>query len=191
MRNYEITFIVDPILSRDEIKSAARSYVEHLKGEGAEIVHVDEMGLRQLAYPINKRTTGEYFCVEFAAQNGNMIAPMELQMRRDDRIIRFLTVTLDKYGVQYNEDKRAGKIGKVKKKEKKEEKKETNTRGRNKRRGRNNNSRTRDNNDNSNAAPERRKREEKAVSTPSTPKSAVTTAAENQPVPPTNNDEEE
>ena len=118
MRNYEITFIVDPILSRDEIKSTARSYVDHIKSEGAEIVNVDEMGLRQLAYPINKRSTGEYFCVEFAAETGNLINPMEIQMRRDDSILRFLTVTLDKYGVQYNEDKRAGKIGKVKKKEK-------------------------------------------------------------------------
>ncbi|MFK7933457.1 MAG: 30S ribosomal protein S6 [Saprospiraceae bacterium] len=190
MRNYEITFIVDPILSRDEIKSTARSYVDHLKSEGAEIVHVDEMGLRQLAYPINKRTTGEYFCVEFAAPNGVLIAPMELVMRRDDRIIRFLTVSLDKYGVQYNEDKRAGKIGKVKKKEKKEEKRD-NSRGRNKRRGRNDrNSKPRENNTPV-AAPERKKREAQATSTPSTPKSAVTTAAENQPVPPPSNDEEE
>lgn len=189
MRNYEITFIVDPILSRDEIKSTARSYVEHLKNEGAEIVHVDEMGLRQLAYPINKRTTGEYFCVEFAAVNGNLINPMELQMRRDDRVIRFLTVTLDKYGVQYNEDKRAGKIGKVKKKEKKEEKRD-NSRGRNKRRGRNDrNSKPREKAPV--AAPERKKREAQAASTPSTPKSAVSTAAENQPVPPPSNDEEE
>lgn len=124
MRNYEITFIVDPVLSRDEIKSTARAYVDHLKNEGAEIVHVDEMGLRQLAYPIKKRTSGEYFCVEYKSVNGELIAPMELVMRRDERILRFLTVTLDKYGVKYNEDKRAGKIGKVKKKEKKVEKNE-------------------------------------------------------------------
>lgn len=188
MRNYEITFIVDPILSRDEIKSTARSYVEHIKSTGATIVHVDEMGLRQLAYPINKRSTGEYFCVEFSAENGTLINPMELQMRRDDRIMRFLTVSLDKYGVQYNEDKRAGKIGKVKKKEKKEEKKETRGRRDNRRRG---NNRNRNNSNQENNAPtERQKREKRATATPSTPKPAVATAAVNNPVPPPSDEEE-
>ncbi|MEM6723996.1 MAG: 30S ribosomal protein S6 [Bacteroidota bacterium] len=110
MRQYEITFIVDPVLSSDEIKQTADNYVDHLKGEGCTIVHVDEMGLRQLAYPINRRNSGVYFCVEFQSENGNFIEKMELAMRRDARIMRFLTVSLDKYGVKYNEDKRNGLI---------------------------------------------------------------------------------
>ena len=110
MRQYEITFIVDPVLSSDEIKQTADNYVEHLKGEGCTIVHVDEMGLRQLAYPINRRNSGVYFCVEFQSENGIFIEKMELAMRRDARIMRFLTVSLDKYGVKYNEDKRNGLI---------------------------------------------------------------------------------
>ena len=118
MKNYEVTFIVDPVLSGEEIKATAQTYVEHLKSEGCKIVHVDEMGLRQMAYPINKRTSGIYYCVEFEAPNGEFIVKMELALRRDERIMRFLTVTLDKYGVKYNADKRAGKIGKVSKKKK-------------------------------------------------------------------------
>ena len=121
MRNYEVTFIVDPVLSGDEIKSTAQSYVKMIKDEGGKIVHDGEMGLRQLAYPIKRRTTGIYYCTEFEVENGDMIAKMELAMRRDERIMRFLTVALDKYGVKYNADKRAGKIGSKKKKETKDE----------------------------------------------------------------------
>ncbi len=112
MRNYEVTFIVDPVLSGDEIKATAQTYVDQLKQAGCEIVHVDEMGLRELAYPINKRSTGVYYCIEFRAADGSMIDPLELAMRRDERIMRFLTVKLDKYGVKFNEDKRKGLIGK-------------------------------------------------------------------------------
>lgn len=121
MKNYEVTFIVDPVLSGEEIKATAQTYVDHLQGEGCKIVHVDEMGLRQLAYPINKRTSGVYYCVEFEAPDAQkLIDNMELSLRRDERIMRFLSVRLDKYGVKYNEDKRNGLIGKVKKKKKKE-----------------------------------------------------------------------
>ncbi len=115
MIQYEVTFIVDPVLSGDEIKAAAQSYVDLLKKEGCTIVHVEEMGLRQLAYPIKKRTSGVYYCIEFQMETGELISKIELSMRRDERIMRFLTVSLDKYGVKYNDDKRKGLIGKKKK----------------------------------------------------------------------------
>ena len=112
MRQFEVTFIVDPVLSDDEIKSAAKNYSDMIVHEGGKIVHLDEMGLRQLAYPINKRNTGVYFSLEFQSESGAFIPKMELSMKRDERILRFLTVRLDKYGVKYNEDKRNGLIGK-------------------------------------------------------------------------------
>lgn len=112
MNQYEVTFIVDPVLSGDEIVATAQTYVDHLQGEGCKIVHVEEMGLRQLAYPLNKRTTGVYFCIEYSSEKGSINDKMELAFRRDERIIRFLTVKLDKYGVKYNDDKRKGLIGK-------------------------------------------------------------------------------
>ena len=117
MRQYEVTFIIDPVLSSDEISSTAKTYEDLLKESSSEIVHVDEMGLRQLAYPINKRTSGVYYCIEFKAENYEIIERMELALRRDERIMRFLTVSLDKYGVKYNDDKRKGLIGKSKKAE--------------------------------------------------------------------------
>ena len=114
MNQYEVTFVVDPVLSGDEIKSTAQTYVDLITTEGGEIVFTDEMGLRQLAYPIKKRTTGVYYCIEYKVPNGEMISKMELAFRRDERIMRFLTVRLDKFGVKYNDDKRNGLIGKKK-----------------------------------------------------------------------------
>ncbi|MEN0005541.1 MAG: 30S ribosomal protein S6 [Bacteroidota bacterium] len=139
MKNYEVTLIVDPVLSGEEIKATAQTYVDQLTNEGSVIVHVDEMGLRQLAYPINKRTSGVYFCIEFQVESGELIDKLELALRRDERIMRFLAIRLDKYGVKYNDDKRNGKIGKVKKKEKKD-----NRRGGRDNRGRDNRGRSRD-----------------------------------------------
>jgi small subunit ribosomal protein S6 len=112
MRHYEVTFIVDPILSSDEVKATAQKYADQLTSEGCTIVHSDEMGLRQLAYEIKKRHSGFYFSLEFAAVNGDSIPKLELNMHRDEQILRFLTVSLDKYGVKFNQDKRDGKIGK-------------------------------------------------------------------------------
>ena len=121
MRNYEVTFIVDPVLSAEEIKSSLKVYVDMLKDAGCNIVHIDEMGLRQLAYPIKNRNSGIYYCVEFQVETGEIINKLELALRRDERIMRFLTVKLDRYGVKYNEDKRNGLIKKFERK--KEEKK--------------------------------------------------------------------
>ncbi|MEM6321149.1 MAG: 30S ribosomal protein S6 [Bacteroidota bacterium] len=117
MRNYEVTFIVDPTLSNDEIKSTAKKYTDMI-AEAGKIVFNNEIGLRQLAYPINNRNTGIYSCVEFEVEKGAFIDELELAMRRDERLLRFLAVKLDKYGVQYNEDKRAGKIGTIVRKKK-------------------------------------------------------------------------
>ncbi|MEM9849266.1 MAG: 30S ribosomal protein S6 [Bacteroidota bacterium] len=112
MQQYEVTFIVDPVLSKGEIGATAKAYEDQLKELGASIVNVDDIGLKQLAYPIRKRTSGIYYCIEFQIEDRSLIEKVELTFRRDDRVLRFLTVKLDKYGVKYNEDRRAGKIGK-------------------------------------------------------------------------------
>lgn len=112
MRSYEVTFIVDPILSSDEVKTTAQKYADMIANAGYTVVHIDEIGLRQLAYEINKRHSGQYYSIEFSGENGDIIDKMELTLRRDEKILRFLTVSLDKFGVKYNQDKRDGKIGK-------------------------------------------------------------------------------
>jgi small subunit ribosomal protein S6 len=119
MRQYEVTFIIDPVLPNEEITGAAKNYQEHLKQEGCEIVHVDAIGLKPLAYIIHKRSSGIYYTIEFKTESQDTIEKLELALRRDERIMRFLTVKLDKYGVKYNEDKRNGLIGKSKKEDRK------------------------------------------------------------------------
>lgn len=117
MRHYEVNFIVDPVLSGDEVKSTAEHIQKELKGFGATIVAVDELGLRQLAYQINRRSSGVYFCIEFSCDSADWLGKFELNMKRNERLLRFLTVKLDKYGIKYNDDKRNGLIGAKKRKE--------------------------------------------------------------------------
>jgi len=116
MRHYEVTFIADPELSGDEVKATAEQVQTELKGFGATIVAVDEMGLRTLAYPINRRRSGYYYCVEFGCETADWMTKFELNLTRNERLLRYLTVKLDKYGIKYNEDKRNGLIGSKKKK---------------------------------------------------------------------------
>lgn len=111
MRHYEVNFIVNPVLSGDEVKTTAENIQKEITGAGASIVHVDEMGLRQLAYPITKRSTGIYYSIEFACEVSEWLVKFELNLKRNENLLRFLTVKLDKYGIKYNDDKRKGLIG--------------------------------------------------------------------------------
>lgn len=106
LNQYETVFILTPVLSDEQMKEAVKKYQEYLKSKGAEIVHEENWGMRKLAYPIQKKSTGFYHLIEYRAE-GNLIAEMELAMKRDERLLRFLTVKLDKHAVAYNEKKRA------------------------------------------------------------------------------------
>jgi len=116
MIQYEVTFIVDPVLSGDEIKKTAKAYEDLLKDHGATMVNVDDLGLKQLAYPIKKKTSGIYYVLEYKTPAGTFLPKFELALKRDERILRFLNVRLDRYGIKYNEDKRNGLIGKKREK---------------------------------------------------------------------------
>ncbi len=112
-KNYETVIIFTPVLNDEEVKKQIKKYVDLIKDAGGSIVHEDHWGLRQLAYPIQKKTTGIYHIVEYDAP-GEFVDIMELQFRRDENVIRFLTTALDKYALDYNERKRNGLIGKKK-----------------------------------------------------------------------------
>lgn len=115
MNQYETVFIMTPVLSDDQMKETVKKYQEFLQGKGAEIVHEENWGLRKLAYPIQKKSTGFYHLIEFQ-DKGEIIRDFETAFKRDERILRFLTVKLDKHAVAYNEKKR----GLEKEKQKKE-----------------------------------------------------------------------
>ncbi len=105
MNQYETVFIVTPVLSEEQMKEAVKKYQDYLTEKGAEIVHEEHWGMRKLAYPIQKKSTGFYHLIEFLAE-GALIADFETQLKRDERLIRFLTVKLDKHAIAYNEKKR-------------------------------------------------------------------------------------
>jgi small subunit ribosomal protein S6 len=93
------------------MKEAVAKFRDYLKGKGAEIVHEENWGLRKLAYPIQKKSTGFYHLLEFKAE-GSILGEYEVTFKRDERILRFLTVKLDKHAIAYNEKKRAAKKAK-------------------------------------------------------------------------------
>ena len=106
VRQYETVFIVTPVLSEEQIKETVKKYQTLLTDNGAEIVFENNWGMRKLAYPIQKKTTGFYYLVEFRAE-GEVIAKLETAYKRDERLLRFLTVSLDKHAIAYNEKRRA------------------------------------------------------------------------------------
>lgn len=111
IKQYETVFIATPVLSEAQMKEAVAKYTSYIKERGGEIVYEEDWGLKQLAYPIQKKTTGFYYLIEFKAEP-SLIARLETQYRRDERIMRFLTFAMDKHAVAYAEKRRANKQAK-------------------------------------------------------------------------------
>ena len=106
LKSYETVFIATPVLSDVQMKEAVAKYLDLIKENGGEVVYEQDWGLRKLAYPIQKKTTGFYHLIEFKAEPA-FIKTLETQYKRDERIIRFLTFAMDKYAVAYAEKRRA------------------------------------------------------------------------------------
>ncbi|KAB2913803.1 MAG: 30S ribosomal protein S6 [Bacteroidetes bacterium] len=114
LKNYESVIIFTPVLSDEQLKDAVAKYRQLIIEQGGQIVHEENWGLTKLAYPIQKKTTGFYQLFEFKAP-GPAVAALELQFKRDERIMRFLTIALDKHAVVYNQRKRNGEFNQPKK----------------------------------------------------------------------------
>ena len=110
MNQYETVFILTPVLSDDQAKEAVAKFKSLLTDGGAEIVNEEAWGMKKLAYQIQKKTSGFYNLLQFKAEPA-LIDKLEVAYRRDERVIRFMTVKLDKYAVAYAE-KRMAKLGK-------------------------------------------------------------------------------
>ncbi|MCB0504731.1 MAG: 30S ribosomal protein S6 [Cyclobacteriaceae bacterium] len=114
MNNYETVFILTPVLSEDQMKDAVEKYAKVLTDSGAKIVNKEIWGLKKLAYQINHKSTGFYALIEFDAE-GSSIDKLETEYRRDERVMRYMTISLDKHAVKYNEKRRKGEFKKDKK----------------------------------------------------------------------------
>ena len=111
MNHYETVFILTPVLSDDQMKEAVEKFKDVLKKNNATLVNEELWGLRKLAYPIQKKSTGFYCFFEFEAEP-TIVKTLETAYRRDERVIRFLTFHLDKYAVEYAEKRRKLRAGK-------------------------------------------------------------------------------
>eukprot|EP00746_Dinoflagellata_sp_MGD_P055341 gnl/MRDRNA2_/MRDRNA2_240936_c0_seq1.p1 gnl/MRDRNA2_/MRDRNA2_240936_c0~~gnl/MRDRNA2_/MRDRNA2_240936_c0_seq1.p1 ORF type:complete len:122 (-),score=27.91 gnl/MRDRNA2_/MRDRNA2_240936_c0_seq1:139-504(-) len=115
MNKYETVFIVTPVLSDDQVAETVDKFKKFVESNDGKVTHQENWGLRKLAYPIQNKTTGFYHLMEFEVP-GEAIGPMEVEYRRDERIIRFLTTKMDKHHMAWAE-KRKKKIKEGGKKE--------------------------------------------------------------------------
>ncbi|QSE97120.1 30S ribosomal protein S6 [Fulvivirga lutea] len=120
MNNYETVFILNPVLSEEQMKDTVKKFVQVIKDAGAKVINEEQWGLKKLAYPIQHKSTGFYNLVEFEAAS-EAVDKLETEFRRDEAVMRFLTVSLDKHAVAYNDKRRNGAFRKDKKKAAKEE----------------------------------------------------------------------
>ena len=112
IKQYETVFIATPVLSEAQMKEAVAKYTDLIKDNGGEVVYEEDWGLKQLAYSIQHKTSGFYYLIEFKA-DPTFVATLETQYRRDERILRYLTVALDKNAVAYAEHRRAKRAAKA------------------------------------------------------------------------------
>ena len=112
-KDYETVFILTPVLSDTQMKDAVTKFKKVLTDNKAEVINEENWGLRKLAYPIQRKSTGFYQLLEFRTEPA-VVDKLETEFRRDEKIMRFLTVGLDKHAVIYNERRRKGEFNKKK-----------------------------------------------------------------------------
>ncbi|MCC6635299.1 MAG: 30S ribosomal protein S6 [Chitinophagaceae bacterium] len=107
MNNYELMVIFTPVLSEEEFKNAQKKYAEMVTENGGTIVHTNAWGLKSLAYPIQKKTTGIYLVLEYKV-DASFNEKLKVNLLRDEQVMRHLITKLDKYAVEYNAVKKSG-----------------------------------------------------------------------------------
>ena len=107
MNNYELMVIFTPVLSDEEFKAEQKKYATLVKNGGGSLVAENAWGLKSLAYPIRKKTTGLYWVLEYTAPS-DFNEKLKTQLLRDENVLRHLGTKLDKYAVEYNQKKRSG-----------------------------------------------------------------------------------
>ena len=105
MNHYETVFILNPVLSDTQVKETVKKFEDYLVSKGAEVVYKEDWGLKKLAYPIQNKKSGFYHLFEFKV-DGSEVAPFELEFRRDDSVMRYLTVKLDKHAAAWAEKRK-------------------------------------------------------------------------------------
>jgi small subunit ribosomal protein S6 len=106
MNHYETVFILNPVLSEEQIKETVQKFKKLLKDSKSNVVIEENWGLKKMAYSIQKKRTGFYYLMEFTSEDREIINKLELAYKRDERLMRWLTVKLDKHALAYAERRR-------------------------------------------------------------------------------------
>lgn len=106
MNTYETVFIASPVLAETALAEMLGKFQGLLTESGATVEHTEQWGLKKLAYPIQKKSTGYYYLVQFSAPDGKIVETLETAYRRDERVVRFLTFRMDKDAMAYAEKRR-------------------------------------------------------------------------------------
>ena len=107
MSNYELMVILTPVLSEEDFKATQKKYADFIEENGGSVVHSNPWGLKSLAYPVRKKTTGIYWVLEYSAPS-SFNEKLKIQLLRDEQVLRHMITALDKYAVEYNAKKRSG-----------------------------------------------------------------------------------
>ena len=105
MKNYETVFILNPALSEEQVQKSVDKYEKYLKSNGAKIISKEIWGLKKLAYTIENKNSGFYNLLEYTGP-AEIVPSLELDFTRDETVMRYLTVTLDKHAIAWAEKRR-------------------------------------------------------------------------------------
>ena len=105
MKNYETVFILNPALSEEQVQKAVDKYEKYLKSNGSKIIAKEIWGLKKLAYTIQTKNSGFYNLIDYTAP-ADLVSSLEVEFSRDETIMRYLTVTLDKDALAWAEKRR-------------------------------------------------------------------------------------
>ena len=105
MKNYETVFILNPALSEEQVQKAVDKYEKYLKSNGSKIIAKEIWGLKKLAYTIQNKNSGFYNLIEYTAP-ADVVSSLEVEFSRDETVMRYLTVTLDKDALVWAEKRR-------------------------------------------------------------------------------------
>lgn len=105
MNQYETVFIMNPVLSPEQVRETVQKFKGLIESKEGKVLHEEDWGLKKMAYAIEHKRSGFYFLMEFQAP-GEIIAPLEVEMKRDERLMRFLTMKMDKHHVEFAKNRR-------------------------------------------------------------------------------------
>ena len=114
--NYETVFIVNPVLSEKQVEDTVKKYKKKLESLKAKLICNESLGFKQLSYSINNKKSGFFHLFQYESNNINIIKTIETDLKRDRSILRYLTVSLCKDGIEFNARRAKGEFNKKKKK---------------------------------------------------------------------------